>query len=320
MRGERGVVLLVVLWILVVLMVLTLQLSRSMRLEGMTADTFQQEVQAYYLALAGLNRALYYILVAEAQGRTLLSLYSNVDGEPRPADAWLRADGTWYGERWGEGGYRVRVSDEEAKINLNQVDEITLRQVFLNLGFEQEDAEALTDAIFDWRDPDHLERLKGAERDYYLSLPTPYPAKDGPFDSVDELLLVRGITRRLFFGEEGPALRELFTVYGRWQRQVNLLTASPLLLQAVLGLDADLARELVQRRAEVGSGELMALLPPGTAARVGSRLPHVLAVESEGFLSRDAPVRRVRAVVQKAPGSLPRFLHWQDWQPLSGSG
>ena len=43
--------------------------------------------------------------------------------------------------------------------------------------------EALTDAILDWRDPDPLERLNGVESDYYLSLPLPYPAKDGPFDT-----------------------------------------------------------------------------------------------------------------------------------------
>lgn len=314
MKGERGAVLLVVLWTLIVLMVMALQLGQSMRIEGMTTDTYQHEVKAYYLAVAGLNRALYHVLVAESQGRTLLSLQSSVEIEPEPADVWIRADGTWYGEEFGEGGYRVRVSDEGAKINLNQVDEVVLKQGFLNLGLEREVAEGLTDAILDWRDPDDLERLNGAERSYYLSLPTPYPAKDAPFDAVDELLLVRGVTRQLFFGEDGIALREIFTVYGGQQGQINLLTASPAMLQAALGIDSTLAQELVQRRAEAGNAELMALLPPGVAARAGSRLPTFLSIESEGFLSDSPLTRRVSAIMQKAAGTPPRVLRWQDWQ------
>ena len=314
MKSERGAVLLVVLWTLIILTVMALELGRSMRLEGMTTDTYQQEAKAYSLAVAGLNRALYHFLIAESQGRTLLSLQSSVEVEPEPADVWIRADGTWYSEEFGEGGYRTRVSDEGAKINLNRVDEITLKQAFLNLDLERELAEALTDAILDWRDADDLKRLNGAERDYYLSLPTPYPAKDAPFDSVDELLLVRGVTRQLFFGEDGPALREIFTVYGGQQRRINLLTASPAVLQAALGIDSDLAQELVQRRAETGSTELSALLPPGVAARAGSQLPTILSVESEGFLSDSSLTRRVLAIVQRAPRQLPRVLRWQDWQ------
>lgn len=314
MKGEQGAVLLVVLWTLIVLMVMALQLGQSMRIEGMTTDTYQQEAKAYYLAVAGLNRSLYHILMAESQGRTLLSLQSSVEVEPEPADTWIRADGTWYGEEFREGGYRVRVSDEGAKINLNQVDDVALKQVFLNLGMEQKFAEALADAILDWRDPDDLKRLNGAERDYYLSLPTPYPAKDAPFDSVDELLLVRGVTHQLFFGQDGIALREIFTVYGDQQGQINLLTASPMVLQATMGIDSTLAQELVQRRAETGSTELSALLPPGVAARVGSRLPTFLSIESEGFLSDSPLTRRVLAIVQKAAGTPPRVLRWQDWQ------
>ncbi len=314
MKNERGAILLIVLWVLIIMTVMALQLSQSVRIEGMTADAYQQEVKAYYLARAGLNRALYHFLAAESQGRTLLSLQASVEVEPEPADVWIRADGSWFGENFGEGGYRTRVSDEGAKINLNRVDELVLKQAFLNLGLEQEIAEGLTDGILDWRDADDLERLNGAESEYYLSLPLPYAAKDALFDSVDELVLIHGVTRQLFFGEGGPALREIFTVHGGAQRQINLLTASPAVLQAALGIDSDLAQELVQRRAETGSAELSALLPPGVAARAGSRLPTILSVESEGYLSNSSFTRRISAVVRRTPGALPQMLRWQDWQ------
>jgi general secretion pathway protein K len=150
----------------------------------------------------------------------------------------------------------VRVTDEGGKLNLNQVGESALRQAFANLGFELEFTETLADAILDWRDSDSLVRLHGAESDYYLSLPVPYPAKDGPFDTLDELLLVRRVTPALFYGRNGgPAQRELFTVYravSGGTETINLLTAGPLVLQAVLGVDAAMAQELVRRRGKPG--------------------------------------------------------------------
>jgi len=313
-RRERGAVLIVVLWALVALVTMALQLGRSMRVEGLATATYDEQARAYYLALAGLNRALYHVWVAESLGRNLLTLHASVDTEPQPRDVWIRADGTWYGELYGDGSYRVRVTDEGAKLNLNRIDEVTLKQVFVNVGFAQELADALTDAIADWRDPDNLERLNGAEEGYYLSLPHPYPPKDGFFDAIEELLLVRGVTRDLFLGEGGPRLRDIFTVHGTQDAKVNLLTATPAALQAVLGISLDLAQELVQRRSELGTAELLALLPAGAGALAAPRLPEVLTVESEGSVAGSPVVRRVSAVLRKGPGASPTFLQWRDWE------
>ena len=43
-------------------------------------------------------------------------------------------------------------------------------------------------------------RAQGAEDDYYMSLPEPYHCKNAHFDSVDELLLVKGVTPQLLYG------------------------------------------------------------------------------------------------------------------------
>ncbi|MGH7961414.1 MAG: general secretion pathway protein GspK, partial [Candidatus Binatia bacterium] len=266
MRTERGVILILVLWALTALMVIAAELARTMRIEGLTADTYQQEVTTYYLALAGFQRALYQFLRAPQRGRSLLTPsiagFANPTKEEeqqREEDVWARGDGRWHSEEFGAGGYWVRVNDEGGKINLNQADEPVLRQTFANLGFDIEFSEALTDAILDWRDSDPLVRIHGAESDDYLALPIPYPAKDGPFDTLEELLLVRGVTPALFYGRNGPALRELFTVYSAGlggRGLVNLLTAGPLVLQATLGIDAATAQELVRQRAETGGAEL----------------------------------------------------------------
>ena len=113
-------------------------------------------------------------------------------------------DGTPDGRRYG-------LFDESAKLNLNVlplIDEYPPggggRQLLLSLPFMDQlpNAEEIADAILDWLDEDDEPREFGAESDYYASLPTPYRCKNGPMDSVDELLLIRGITPQMLFGDD----------------------------------------------------------------------------------------------------------------------
>ena len=330
LNNERGIILIVVMWTMMVLMVLAAELSFSSRIEGRTTDVYQQDTAAYYVATAGVHRAMYRVLRAQQQGRNLLNMgaggqfgrlrggFGQSAGGQNPQDeeeqdVWLRGDGRWKKEEFGAGGYWVRVIDEAGKINLNQVDEATLRQTFVNLGFDQETGELLTDTIQDWRDTDPLVRLHGAESDYYQGLPVPYPAKDGPFDSLDELLLIRGVTPALFYGKEGPALQQLFTVYSNGSGAVNLLTANPLVLRAVLGVDADAARDLVQRRAEATGANLGGLFPSGGAGQnLNFGIPQIVTIESVGYLNDVKTTRRVSAVVQRIGVNGFRFLRWAD--------
>jgi general secretion pathway protein K len=316
MKDERGIILIVVVWALTLLMVIAAEMTHIMRLEGLTADTYQEEVVTYYLAMAGLHRALYQLAGAQQRGLTMLNRPGALgrmqqQQQDDELDVWIRGDGRWQNEEFGDGGYWVRVNDEGGKINLNQVDEAALRQTFTNIGFDVERSEALTDAILDWRDTDPLVRLHGAESDYYLTLPIPYPAKDGPFDTLDELLLVRGVTPALFYG----GLRDLFTVYsGGGRGTTNLLTAGPLVLQAVLGIDAAAAQDLVQRRGETNAMDLTNLMPGGANQATNFGLPTVVTIESLGYLNTGGVTRRLSAVVQRVGVNQFRFLRWQDRQ------
>src|SRR6266508_5133868 len=103
MKNERGIILLVVVWALTVLTVLAAELARTMRIEGLTVDTYQQEVATYYLALAGFHRALYQFVRAQQQGRTLLAVPGAVPRSPQEEqqDIWARGDGRWQSEECG---------------------------------------------------------------------------------------------------------------------------------------------------------------------------------------------------------------------------
>src|SRR5262249_55773334 len=79
--------------------------------------------------------------------------------------------------------------------------------------------EQIADAILDWIDPDDDPREQGAERDYYASLPHPYAPRNGPLASIDELLLVRGVTPALLYGAD---LNRNFAIDGNEQNLAQI--------------------------------------------------------------------------------------------------
>ena len=60
--------------------------------------------------------------------------------------------------------------------------------------------EALADALLDWVDTDESPRGFGAEAEYYETLSPPYAPRNGLPECLDELLLVRDVTRQLLYG------------------------------------------------------------------------------------------------------------------------
>ena len=62
--------------------------------------------------------------------------------------------------------------------------------------------EAIADALLDWMDRDKTPRPAGAEDEYYASLTPPYSPRNGIPISLEELLLVKGVTRSLLYGQD----------------------------------------------------------------------------------------------------------------------
>ncbi len=99
---------------------------------------------------------------------------------------------------------RFGLTPESAKLDLNHASDAQLELLFtpLLLDLQVENAPELIAAILDWRDEDSEAREGGAENEYYNDLEPAYNAKNGPFDTVEELLLVKGITAAVLYGED----------------------------------------------------------------------------------------------------------------------
>lgn len=317
--GERGLALVVVLWIFIFLFVVAFDFSSSVREEGMAAQRYTDEAEGYYLALAGFEETLYRLLNRpQAVGQASRT-------GPLSSESQDLVDGSWREKDFGGGSYRVRLIDESGKININRIDEATLTRVLTHLGMDEPERSVLVDSILDWRDPDNLHRTNGAEDPYYLSLTPSYTAKNGPLDSVEELLWVRGVTPELFFGlrEEGTpgvGLRQILTVDSPIDR-INLRTASAEVIQGLLGLSPEKSRSFVQKRAELSEKTLVDLLKlleisssdGGTLRRFVFTNPSVITIESVGRPGDSLTQRKIKGVVRLARGNAGfELMRWID--------
>ena len=194
-RRDRGVVLILAIFAVVLLTVLVVGITAAVRVELLASRSGVGRMQSLYLAQAGLNEARA-VLVYDDQ--TLDALTD--DWGP---DAEMTLDEP---HESGGGFYQVRVSDASGRIDINEADFTTLARLT--------GEEAVAAAIIDWRDADDgVVTPEGAEASYYMSLPYPYAPRNGPFQTTGELLLVRGVTPRMFFGtREWRGLADLVTV------------------------------------------------------------------------------------------------------------
>jgi general secretion pathway protein K len=316
LRNDRGVALIIVLWIFIFLFVVAFEFSTAAREEAGAAYRFNEETEGYYLAVAAFERGLY-------------DLFNRQTGAgPQPqAQKDDPLDGAWREETLGSGVFRVRFVDEGGKININRVNDETLRRVFTHLGLDAARRDVLVDSIMDWRDADDLHRANGAENDYYASLSPAYAAKNGLLDTVEDLLWIKGMTRELFYGQPetgepgskpGIPLRDLFTVDSPIDR-VNLRTASAEVIHALTGIALERCRAFAEERRKLSDktlGDLLPLLGIGANDAAMQMFiftnPSVVAVEAEGKSKESRSARRVKGVVRLGGGQGFELLRWLD--------
>ncbi len=107
--------------------------------------------------------------------------------------------------------------DEDGKLNLNTAEpEELLKLIYLAVNQNPEVAQTLSQAIYDWRMPGTSQLTGFYSDDYYHKLKFPYLPKDGPFEVLEELMLVQGITQEVF-----DKMRPYVTIYGDGKVNVN---------------------------------------------------------------------------------------------------
>ncbi len=84
------------------------------------------------------------------------------------------------------------INNEMTKKNINKIQQPELLEIIKKIVSDNQRANIITDSILDWIDADDLQRLNGAEKDYYVNNGFDYTPKNAAIDNIFELSKIRG--------------------------------------------------------------------------------------------------------------------------------
>lgn len=257
--NNRAVVLILTLWILTFLSAITLSVTYRMRIELFLYKKEQARAKSRCIAEAGLVQAV-----------TVLNKDSN--GYDALREEWSNYTEQLFGIcpfreiSVGEGRFNVSyiyerdifsgvgnifygMQDEERKINVNKAGQDMLEslsgvtsEIALSIRAWRGDTTLTPDILF-------------KEDAHYKGLSSPYERKGKDIEHMEELLLIRGVTRELLYGKDldnngmidtnERGIIQYITVYG--DGPVNINTAGITVLRAI-GLTEDLVYKILRYR------------------------------------------------------------------------
>ncbi|MFN9967257.1 MAG: general secretion pathway protein GspK [Lysobacteraceae bacterium] len=236
---QRGVALLVVMWLLVLLASIVGLFALNAHVEALQASAQRQRLALEAAAEAGLEAAAARLLAVDPARRPI------PDGRPTRLDL-------------GDGiTVDVAITDESGKVDLNVADVTLLARLGEQAGLPAPEAAAVAAAIVDWRDADSLVGPSGgAEAGEYRAAGLPYGPANRAFAQVPEVQRVLGLRPGAY-----RAMRPYLTVY-TGLAQPNLAFADrPVLL--AMGLAPPLVDQVLAARAAMQPGLPPPALPGG---------------------------------------------------------
>jgi general secretion pathway protein K len=261
-RRQRGIALILALWLTVMLTVIASGFAFSMRSEALAARNMISMSQARAAADGAIERTVF------EMSRTATP------------DTWKR-DGTPHTWKDGDVALVASATDESARIDLNAASEALLRSLFINIGGADPDLAAhIADAIQDWRDGDDLKRPNGAEEADYRAAGLKYKPANINFETVSGLARVLGVTPAIY-----AKVADSLTVHSR-QAGINPATASRNVLLALPNATPAVVDAFIAARSDAIKANLA--VPPFPPA--------------QGFSAGAGPVWRVRAVATMPDG------------------
>ena len=231
----RGIVLLMVLWVIVLLTVLVSSYVQSASTEGQQARFMLNTTQARYAAEAGMHRAIF-------------ELYN-----PTTDMRW-KGDGRPYEIGFDGANVTIKIVDETGKIDINSSGQDLLAAMFERAGVELLRAKKLAGAVVDWRDTDELVSINGAEKGEYISAGRKTGPRNQYFVTVSELQQVLGMDYDLF-----QRIEPMVTITSNGSSSPNMSYAQ---------LDA-LAATMAQRGQNLSQEQLEAIITMRQSSKPG---------------------------------------------------
>jgi general secretion pathway protein K len=311
-RSESGVVLVIVLLMIAIIVTVTVELVRTSRSQYYEATNMRDQIRTMYVAKSGFYRAQ--TVLAEDT--------NNYDGL---FEKWAKSDviSAQSAALFEDGYFTAQVEDESGKIpvnklvsgsNFNQAVKDALSRLLARPEYklDQHQIADLLNAIKDYIDTDT--EATGAEK----GTAEPAGYKNGPLESLEELLAIKGISENLFYGsKENPGIAKYLTVYG--DGMININTAPAPVLKA---LAPDISDDAVSKMEAFRKNDSADLADPGWYHKIpglsGINLPadlvttrtKVFRITSIGYLGK--MTQTVTGVVER--GEKPSTMKILSWK------
>jgi general secretion pathway protein K len=259
-EARGGSALIVVLWTVGLLSMLVASFAFDAHIESRITSYYRKRTKAAYLSRSGLEMA-----------EMLMQGSSEMSKDQEKTDDF--EDDDWFDDKkklsrglairgmaheLGDGTVTLDIVPEPARRNVNMLKEDDWERIFEVAGIPEDLWPELIESFFDWTDEDDTPRMDGAEsEDYYETLEDPYRADNGPLDTVEELLLVKGFTQTILSGgsiqlQEGAdpipisGIGDILTTYG--DGKVNVNAASTRVLMTLPEVDELVAGAIIEER------------------------------------------------------------------------
>ena len=277
-KSNRGIALLITISVTTILVAAALEYNRRARFAVISTAATRDHLTMSNMAASGVYVAMALLIKDKSESKfdSLQEDWAN----PEKVDEILQEIS------FEKGKLSVTIADELSKIQVNALvkypdsrefnpSQVKLWDRYLRyIGNEDQlkddsDPVAIVNSVKDWLDSgddDATTGLSGAESNYYEDLTLPYASRNGPIPDLNELLLIKGITPELYYGQgETPGLSQHMTVHGmalgsgttfNWPGRINLNTADLPVLAALVGIEnEEMAQLLYDFREEIGEGK-----------------------------------------------------------------
>jgi general secretion pathway protein K len=285
-RGERGIALLLVLWVLALLSLLAAGLAADSSAEIKMARNRADLAQARTLADAGVALALAWLLQPDAKLR------------------W-HADDSDRTLHYGGGAITLAIQDEGGKVNINAAPLDLVAGVLDKIGIDTDARDAVVAAI-------DARRRAFAPQTVFRGL----GVFNAPFATLSELRVVPGVTRRVY-----ELFRPFATVYSQ-SATVNPLTAPRTVLLGVPGVSPQEVEFFVRARDQAAGAQPDLDLPKlsGVDRYVQIAEVSTVTISSKAVTENGAVFAREAVVAfgaAAAPGQPYQIVEWgQARDPL----
>jgi type II secretory pathway component PulK len=231
---KKGSIFIISMWTVLFLSILAVSIGKTAHMRIKFSGAIENRNNIYHIINSGIDAFCGEIILQSLKEPVLLFPYivkKSQDGQLKTVRSVDKNINYNYSFDVFEGQIFLKVSDEQAKININNIEYDVLNRLIKDTSrIDEEQAQELSYSIIDWVDEDNerpLVKVVSNEDLYYKLDNIPYKPKNDKFEAVEELLLVKGMTSRVY-----ESIEKYVTVYGNGK--VNINTCSDIVLRNVV--------------------------------------------------------------------------------------